>query len=179
MVDLDDFINFLATKALHKTFYHFTDLKNLPEIRKHGLLSMRRIKSRGIQVKAPGGNQLSLDVDISSGMDGYVHLCFFSEHPMEYCAKQDGRIENSIFLKIDPKIIKLPGVLITDEVSNKTGCVRQPPATMLESIDWEVIYTRTDWKDEAVKERLKIAKKYEILVPDHIPTSMILNLPNG
>ena len=72
-------------------FYHFTDTRNLPSIRAHGLLSMRELRQRGIVV-TPGGNDWSLDADQRSGMDGYVHLCFFKGHPMEWLATQDGRI---------------------------------------------------------------------------------------
>ena len=40
-------------------FFHFTDTRNLPLIKQHGLLSMRRLKQEGIST-IPGGNQWSL-----------------------------------------------------------------------------------------------------------------------
>jgi hypothetical protein len=46
-------------------------------------------------------------------------------------------------------------------------------------IDFEVLYTRTNWSDPQVKQRLQAAEKYEILVPRSIPLELIRNLPNG
>ena len=68
---------------------------------------------------------------------------------------------------------------MTAEVSNKSGVEALPVAAVLPKLDLKVVYTRTDWSDPAVKERLKAAKKYEILIPTSVPVNMILNLPNG
>jgi hypothetical protein len=46
-------------------------------------------------------------------------------------------------------------------------------------IDYEVLYTRTNWSDPNVQQRLQAAEKYEILVPRAIPLDLIRNLPNG
>lgn len=155
--------------------YHFTDTRNLPSIREHGLLSMCEIKRRQIGT-LPGGNQWSLDADAASGMDQYVHLCFFRDHPMAYVAQQEGRIENVRYLRVDPTIMLEQGVQITDRVSNKRGAIAQPARDMITKIDWQVLYTRTDWKDPAIQARLKIAKVCELLVPNGVPTEMIRNL---
>ncbi len=36
-------------------------------------------------------------------------------------------------------------------------------------IDFQVLYTRTDWNDPEVYARLRDAELCEILVPDHVP----------
>ena len=95
--------------------YHFTDTRNLPSIREHGLLSMAEVRRRNFQT-VPGGNQWSLDADKLFGMDEYVHLCFFRDHPMAYVAKQEGRIEGIRYLRIDPSIILHPEAKITHRV---------------------------------------------------------------
>ena len=95
---------------------------------------------------------------------------------MEYLAKKEGRIVQSRLLKIRPDIIHLNGVRISLEVSNKAGAVIKPAADALDDIDLEVIYTRTNWKDEAIQKRLKAAKLREILIPDHVPVEYIMNL---
>jgi hypothetical protein len=46
-------------------------------------------------------------------------------------------------------------------------------------IDYEVLYSRTNWSDPQVQQRLQAAEKYEILVPRAIPLDLIRNLPNG
>jgi hypothetical protein len=92
---------------------------------------------------------------------------------MEFAARQDGRIESCYWLKIDPSIIKAPGVLVTPEVANKNGIVPGKPEDLLGGMDLEVIYTRTNWSDSAVQERLQAARRYEILVPDVVATKYI------
>lgn len=176
-MSLKEFVDFMGQKGvLHSCFYHFTDERNLPEIRQHGLLSMAAIRAKGLEVAAPGGNDWSWEADARVGMDRYVHLCFFNEHPMEYRAKEAGRLERTRFLQIDPGVLLRDGVRISLEVSNKAGAKILPVEEALDSLDFEVIYTRTDWKDAAVKDRLKIARLYEVLVPDGVPVEYIKNL---
>lgn len=43
----------------------------------------------------------------------------------------------------------------------------------LEKMDFEVVYTRTNWADPEVQARRSVAKKYEVLVPGSIPLEMI------
>jgi hypothetical protein len=81
--------------------YHFTDRRNLTLIWDlDGLWSTAKLKEMGVEFY-PGGNQHSLDADEMVGMDQYVHLCFKSNHPMEYLAKQDGRIEKTLWIYIE------------------------------------------------------------------------------
>lgn len=171
MSDVDTLIQILLKSR--NTFYHFTDKRNIPLIRDTGLLSMRHQREAQRVAIAPGGNDWSLEADRRSGMDAYVHLCFFSEHPMEWIARQQGRIEESVFLKISPEILRTPGTLIVDTVSNRADAAPKPAEEMIRKLDLKVIYTRTDWKDPEVQERLKVARKYEILVPNSIPLEFI------
>lgn len=161
--------------AKNRVFYHFTDTRNLPSIRQHGLLSMHQLRERRIIV-APGGNDWSLDADKRTGMDRFVHLCFFEDHPMEYVAKKEGRIEKTRFLRVDPRVITMEGVLISTEVSNKAGVLPRPADEMVNELDLEVIYTRTDWKDPKVQARLRAAQKCELLVPEHIAVKLLRNV---
>ncbi|MGY2737228.1 DarT ssDNA thymidine ADP-ribosyltransferase family protein [Sphingomonas sp. UYP23] len=177
MATIDEIVKFLTDN--HKVFYHFTDRRNLTGIRQHGILSMHALRGGGLAVPAPGGNQWSLDADAHSGMDRYVHLCFLDSHPMEWKAKEDGRIQDSLFLRISPEVLRIPGAVVTDVVSNSSGCTPHTIESGFEVLDLEVIYTKTDWKEESVKERLKVAKKYELLIPNHVATDFIANLPNG
>lgn len=155
-------------------FYHFTDIRNLNSIRQHGgLLRLSELRQRQIEIPAPGGNDWSHDADTRIGLDQYVHLCFFSEHPMEYRARQDSRIVESVFLQIDQKILNCEGIIFCPDVSNKSGVPRLTITEACEVMNFSVIYERTDWRDPKIQERLKQAKKYELLVPMDIPLSMI------
>jgi hypothetical protein len=98
---------------------------------------------------------------------------------MEFLARQEGRIIDSIFLEIHPAVLAFNGVKFTADVSNKAGVIAHDIGNARNMIDFEVLYTRTDWSDPAIQLRLKQAEKCEILVPQCIPLNYIRNLPNG
>lgn len=179
-MDLDHFIQqVMLTSTQHRFLYHFTDTRNLPSIRQHGILSTRELRARGIAILAPGGNQWSLDADKMFGMDAYVHLCFTNSHPMAFLAQQDGRIQTVTYLYVRPDAIKIAGVMITNDVSNKSGVVPRAASEMLDTLDLEVIYKRTDWRNPAIQQRLQAAEKYELLVPSQLSATYITNMGNG
>ncbi len=157
--------------------YHFTDRRNLDLIRKHGgLFPIAQLIAGGVAVPAPGGNEWSRDADALKGMGNYVHLCFRNSHPMEFVARRDGRITDSIFLRIHPAVLDFAGVRFTNDVSNKSGVESVPIEQAAALIDFEVLYTRTDWKNPAIQQRLLQAEKYEVLVPCQIPLDLIGNI---
>ena len=171
----DPFVQYSVT-----SFYHFTDRSNAALIRElGGLYSLAALREKGVQIPAPGGNDWSHDADAMKVLDRYVHLCFRPNHPMEYLARQDGRIPNPVFLQIHPNVLREEGVMFTADVSNKSGVRIFSLAEAVDVIDFNVLYTRTDWTDPDVQQRLRQAEKYELLVPNHVPMKHIRNLPNG
>ncbi len=153
--------------------YHFTDERNIPLIRQNdGLLSLAELRRRGIEPPAPGGNDWSHEADARVGVDEYVHLCLFNEHPMEFRAREDGRIRNTRFIQIQPAVLHCEGIRFTQDVSNKAGVRLLTLEEAVQALDFSVIYDRTDWRDPQVQERRKLAKKYELLVPSHIPLTL-------
>jgi|SRR5579859_1963020 len=161
-------------------FYHFTDRRNLKSIRNlGGLFSLAKLEEMGVQIPAPGGNDWSHEADVRQGLDEYVHLCMRPNHPMEFVARQRGQIRDTIYLPVHPDVIYQKDVLFAPDVANKSGVPLYSIEEARELIDFEVLYTRTDWRDPVVKQRLRQAEKCEILVPDYIPLTMIRNLPDG
>lgn len=157
--------------------YHFTDRRNLPVIKDlGGLYPLSQLENKQVKVPAPGGNEWSRDADALKGMGNYVHLCFRSTHPMEFVARQEGRITDTIFLQIHPSVMQFEGVRFTNDVANKAGVESVPVNDAEALIDFEILYTRTDWRDPAIKARLSQAEKYEILVPHVIPLAYIRNI---
>lgn len=162
------------------SLFHFTDRRNLAAIREHGgLFALAELNRRGIRIPAPGGNEWSHDADMRRGLDEYVHLCFHPTHPMEFVARNEGRINDSIFLNVHPEVLQWEGVLFTPDVANKSGVQAYAFDEAIDMIDYEVLYTRTDWRDPAINQRLSQAQKCEILVPGFIPLELIRNFPNG
>lgn len=160
--------------------YHFTDRRNLSLIREMGALyPLAELENRGVAIPAPGSDEGSRDVDRRRSLHRYVHLCFKSNHPMEYVARQEGRIGDTIFLQVHASVIQWEGVLFVPGMANTTGIQGYKMEEAQEMIDFEVLYTRTAWSDPAIQLRLQAAEKYEILVPRAIPLELIRNLPNG
>lgn len=176
-MDLDAFLkDHVAKSEQQTTFFHFTDTRNLDLIKKHGLLSRRKLGQMGIQIPAPGGNRWSMESADRLGLDRYVSLCLTRDHPMEFAARQGGQVKDVVYLPIRPDIIKTKGAMMTGGVSNRAGIVPEAPGEVLEKLDIEVIYRRTVWTDAAIKERRSVAKKFEILIPDQVPLEYILNI---
>ena len=160
--------------------WHFTDKSNIELIvQNQGLYSLVDLKRKGIAIPAPGGNQWSHDADALKGVHEYVHLASLDNHPMLYAAKQDGRIKEPVWLKIDSSILLDSGVKFTKEVSNKAGVQILTPEEAVQQIDFEVLFTFMDWKDPEVQARRRLALKSEILIPKHVPLNKILSIKNG
>ncbi len=175
MSNIDDMIKLVA-ESRFKGFFHFTDARNLESIEKYGLLSAEQLARRAIKPEAPGGNNWSMEADQLAGMHRYVHLCFWDEHPMEWRAREDKRIDKTKFLRINPEVLRIEGVMVTSDVSNKSGVAPMPLDTGFAPLDLQVIYTQMDWTDDSVKERMQTSRKYELLIPDEVPLAMIENL---
>ncbi len=158
-------------------FYHFTDIRNIDLIKQHkGLYSIKKQIELGIEVQHPGGNNISRKIDKTRGLDAYVHLCFNDNHQMEYRAKEDGRIGESKFLKIDTDILDLDEIMYSPGVANKTGTQIVPISTAIKQIDYEILYKYHDFRIPEYKNRIQLAQKCEILIPNHVPVDYIENI---
>jgi len=156
-------------------FYHFTDKSNLESIQKNGLFSLANIQEQNLNVVF-GGNDWSHQADFKTGLNKYVRLAFNMNHPMEYRARQDNRIKNTIWLKIDTKIIFQEGVKFSNEVSIKSGTKIYDISDIQKDLDSETLFVPPfDWSSQKYKD----ANKSELLIPHHIPTSFIKGYING
>lgn len=162
-----------------KQLYHFTDRANLQLISKHGgLWSLAALEKRDVCVPKPGGNDWSHVADHVKGLDSFVHLCFTDKHPMEYVAKEEGRIIDPVYLSINPTVMQTDGVRVTLDVSNKKDQPILTPDEAIDYFDFEVLCKRMDWHDPEIQARWQAVRKYEFLVPNHVPMKYI-RIPNG
>ena len=101
--------------------------------------------------------------------------------PRDATAERDGQaaVIDSIFLNVHPDVLQWEGVRFTPDVANKSGVQVYSIEEALEMIDFEVLYTRTDWRNPEIQQRLRAAEKSEVLVPRFIPLELIRNFPNG
>ena len=166
-----------------KGLYHFTDLRNLALIREYGgLWSLEKLEEMGINIPAPGGDETSQATDKAKDIHKYVHLCMLPKHPMEYRARESGRLERSVFLEIDREVLHDDGVKFVPGLANTSGIPIHDLGEALENgiVDVGPLYQWISWRlfPDVYERRVK-AEKFEILVPDFIALERIKNLPNG
>jgi len=148
--------------------YHFTDKRNISLIKEHGGLMPRSMLERISFI--PGGNEQSINMDNNCGMQIFVHLCFLDNHPMEYLARKEGRIDSK-WLKISTCILDLPSVQYCAGVSNQIGATYLTASEAIKEMDLEVLFSKNyiqNWQ-----QRRQEAEKYEILIPTKIPLEYI------
>lgn len=160
-----------------RQLYHFTDSRNLESIQVHGILSLKELERLDITPSAYSSSTDSRGIDRYRGLDHYVRLCFWKQHPMEYRARVEQRIEQSVFLVIDPAILLVEGVRIADGIAYAEGTtIYEDVSQAVDVLDWDVITTRTDWRDPEVQRRIRATEKYEVLVPQRVPIDLIRGL---
>lgn len=144
-----------------------------------GIYATSRLREMGIAF-TPGGNDLSLRLDMEGGLDRYVHLCWDRGHPMEwYVSGRDIKVK---YLEIDRSILYEPASRFCPGVANANGmtiCSVQE-AVRGEMIDYDAINRRIgSLKEPENQARRRLAERTEILIPDFIPMRLIRNFPNG
>ena len=170
------------TDPLHRIpwLYHFTDRRNLGLIRSMGgLYPLAELEAASVDVPAQASDATSRLTDRNKNLHRYVHLCFRNSHPMESVARQEGRIGDSIFLQVHASVLHWDDVLFVPGMANSNHIRLHTINEARDLIDYDVLYTRTDWHDPKIRARLQVAEKYEVLVPRKIPLTLIGNLPNG
>ena len=163
--------------------YHFTDTRNLDNIREYGgLYSLAEMRRLGIAIAAPGGSVLSHGLDQQKGLDRYVHLCCTVRHPMEFVAHRDGSIVETVYLRIEPEVASWSGARFAPDNSIKTGVLLYDMDEAVEKnmIDYEVCNQLFKQQNSCARhKRWDAARRYEILIPDKIPLRFIRNFPCG
>ena len=164
-MNVEQLIALIRKSSQHKHLYHFTDEANFPSIRERGLVSKETMRTEDWWPHATGGNELSRRLDTKQGIDPYVSLCMTTSHRMVYLAQKDGRLPNPRYLKVAPRVLKIEGVKIALGVANASGVEICPIEEVIDKLDLEVLYSRTDWSKPDIQSRLQVAEKYEVLCP--------------
>lgn len=115
------------------TLYHFTDSRNLPSIRKYGLLSWKRLVRRNI-MHWPASSEDSRILDARLNLEDYIRLCTRREHPMAFRALHEGRIQNYVWLEISDTVTQWKATIYSnDNAVAKRAIINNDPRTALES----------------------------------------------
>lgn len=174
---LQELVDHIKNSKQHRALYHFTDESNLASINQHGLLSKTAMRDQGWwPPSATGGNALSHDLDTRQGIDPYVSLCLTQSHKMKYIANKDGRLPSPKYLEISPEVLLIQGTRVAFGIANANGVDILPIENAIERLDIEVLYSRTDWSNGNIQNRLQIAEKCEVLIPNSVPRNLILGV---
>ncbi|WP_410510109.1 DarT ssDNA thymidine ADP-ribosyltransferase family protein [Methanosarcina hadiensis] len=168
----------LFEKAMHDHdiiyLYHFTDRDNLPSINMYrGLYSWYYCLNHGIQIKRPGGNDLSRELDSNKGLQNYVRLSFKPYPPMLFVAIKKGRIPNPVILKINPYVIYWKSTKFSNQNAASNSARIGDQISDFDMIDFDL--AKSSYDSSIHNEDDKKFIQAEVLVEEHIPLEYIIN----
>jgi ssDNA thymidine ADP-ribosyltransferase, DarT len=155
--------------------HYITAIGNVPSILQHGILShsraaklphesvaMAEIQDRRAKVVVPGGRRLH----------DYANLYVCARNPMLY--KRSAQHLDICVLRIDPGVLDLPGVVVTDGNASSDYVRFTAGSAGLAIVDRERTFAEW-WTDPDPFEyfRKKSAKCAEVLVPDRVPAHLV------
>ena len=115
------------------TLYHFTDSRNIPSIRRYGLLSWKRLVEKNIN-HWPASSENSRWLDSRSNLQDYIRLCKQPSHPMAHKAIQEGRIQDFVWLEIDDVVTNWRATLYSsDNAVAHRAIINNDPRTAFDS----------------------------------------------
>ena len=87
------------------SLYHFTDSRNIPSIKEHGLYSFAALKAKlelddGTDFY-PASSETSREIDFRKNLHNYIRLCSEQNHPMVTIAMNENRINSVSWIKLE------------------------------------------------------------------------------
>lgn len=128
----------------------------------HKSVAMKEIQDRRAKVTVPGGRPLH----------EYANLYICARNPMMYMRRHQHL--TLCVLSINPAVLDLPGVVITDGNASSDYIAFRPAPDGLKIVDKDMTFA-DDWTDSDKIQYLrnKTAKCAEVLVPDVVPPNYI------
>ncbi len=156
---------------------HFiAPIENVASILTMGILSNERARSISHLSIAMEEVQVRRDMKTVPGgrpLHEYANLYFTARNPMMF-KKQAIHAETCV-LRVDPCVLDLSGVVVTDRNASRGWARFRPPAEGLGALKHEEIFA-DDWRhpgDPVAYDRHKGLKCAEVLVPDRVEPSLI------
>lgn len=168
--DWQDFKNVLDENGI-RFLYHFTDVRNIPSIKRHGgLYSWFYCHTHDIIIPCQGGDYDSQELDKKYGLEDYVRLSFCDDHPMAYRLKQSG--SNIKILKIKADVALLKDVQFSDMNAADKRHTHGKTLGHLQMVDFDATkmhYLRSDNPNFKPHQA-------EVMVKTFIPLKYIVNI---
>jgi hypothetical protein len=156
-----------------KELYNIMPIPNIPSVMEYGILSYRLRKKRGIESHAiamPEIQDRRKNKIVPGGklLHSYANLYFDAHNPM--LSKVRDHNTNICVLRINPDVLSLPGVVITDRNASCNYAGFYPYPSGLKKLDFDMI--NAIWwihqDDPRLEEFHKNVKCAEVLVPNRI-----------
>lgn len=172
--DADKILSYFERNKV-KCLYHFTDSRNLISILKNGgLYSWSYLHQNNIEIVNQGGSTISMNLDLSRGLEDFVHLSFTKYHPMQERLESEN-LNNRIrfvILEIHPGVAIMNDSLFSDANATSNYVHIGLDYSTLSRIDYEktqrVFVKHTDPYFGMLQS--------EVMVKRFIPLKYILNL---
>lgn len=158
--------------------HYITPVENVPLILRLGILSHRRAERiPHISIAMPEVQAHRAKVTLPNGrkLHDHVNLYFDARNPMMYRRKDHHR--ELTVLQIDPAVLDLPGVLISDgNAASQFGTrFAAPDEAGFALLDEQKVYaeywTHSDPAEQHERKRIRCA---EVLVPDRVDPAFII-----
>jgi hypothetical protein len=162
---------------VRRPLLHQTDASNLSSIVKYGLLSKAAAEAEGIAPTNAGGNGLTRHLDNKHGLWSYAFVGFTKHVVMPKHDSWPPR--RTIVLHIDPGVLLISGVKIALGRANHRGTKQYKAKYAVGKMDHEVFVQvmRGTWNDcdADMRRRINQVMNYEVLVPDRVPSTYIVD----
>lgn len=162
--------------------YHFTDKANIKSIKEHGgLYSWHYCDRHNIQIPRSGGSSGSRYNDRVNGKIDFVRVAFTKEHPMCVVAQNDGRIQDVVWLEINPEVAFFTGSEFADKNAAAFTSYRAKigkEIQYLKNVRFDILNKAKEIKHYRLNEDERPYNQAEVLVKTWIPIDYILNINN-
>lgn len=157
--------------------YYITPIANIPSIMELGIVSYelsKKLSHRSLAMKIVQTRRKNKRIPSARKLHEYANLYFDAHNPM--LSKRRNQNDEICILRINPSVLDLPCVIISDQNASSHYVRFDKVETGLEVLDKDKIFARF-WlhPDNQIKEwDHKSAKCAEVLVPDKIEPKYIL-----
>ncbi|BBG65500.1 hypothetical protein NNO_0797 [Hydrogenimonas sp.] len=156
-----------------KKLYHFTNKANIASIIESGGLysqkNLHKMQKRPIYAT----NELSWELDSLKGLDKYVSLSFVTNLPMYWKNKYE-KGNRFVWLQIDLEVLAWPGTLLSNINATDSYAIIDKVEKVLPLLDLDLL--AKDRKLSTLTQEEKKKMQAEVLVPNFIPITKILNI---
>jgi hypothetical protein len=165
-------------RANVKELHYITPIANMPSIMKKGILShalSKKLPHKSLAMEEIQSKRKNKQIPGARKLHDYANLYFDAHNPM--LSKRRDRNNQICVLSVDPSVLDLPNVIISDQNASSNYVRFYPVKAGLEALNKNIIYAPF-WlhPDNQLEEWAhKSAKCAEVLVPDRIESKYILS----